>query len=152
MGVPAKFSFRMRYRLVRTLPQKWHHYSVKTRRKEISDENIHYSKKPTKNSSYQHLQAILAVILVIVLCDYASTSTVIGVAGFVIAPPWANPQLNPCSATSWQLIHWPGDGVCYPIFSQVCHYLPRLLINRKIISIFNEWYATHQVYMMVACC
>ena len=111
----------MRYRTVRTLPQKWHHYSVKTRRKEISDENTHHSKKPTKNSSYQHLQAILAVILVIVLFDYASTSTVIGVGGFVIAPPWANPQLNPCSATSWQLIHWPGDGVCYPIFSQVCH-------------------------------
>ena len=38
--------------------------------------------------------------------------------GFVIAPPWANPSLNPCSETSWQLIFWPPDGRCYQIFKQ----------------------------------
>ena len=40
------------------------------------------------------------------------------VDAFVIAPPWANAVSNPCSARSWQLIYWPQDGKCYPIFSQ----------------------------------
>ncbi|XP_037086778.1 uncharacterized protein LOC119107440 [Pollicipes pollicipes] len=35
-------------------------------------------------------------------------------AGTVIAPPWVNVALNPCSASSWQLVHWPADGRCYP--------------------------------------
>ena len=39
-------------------------------------------------------------------------------SGFVIAPPWANPVINPCSETSWQLIFWPSDGRCYRIFEQ----------------------------------
>ena len=38
--------------------------------------------------------------------------------GFVIAPPWANPTINPCSNKSWQLIYWPPDGQCYQIFEQ----------------------------------
>ena len=38
--------------------------------------------------------------------------------GFVIAPPWANPVINPCSKKSWQLIFWPPDGQCYQIFEQ----------------------------------
>ena len=38
--------------------------------------------------------------------------------GFVIAPPWANPEVNICSKKSWQLIHWPQDGKCYQIFEQ----------------------------------
>ena len=38
--------------------------------------------------------------------------------GFVIAPPWANPLINPCSNKSWQLIYWPSDGQCYQIFEQ----------------------------------
>ena len=38
--------------------------------------------------------------------------------GFVIAPPWANPVINPCSGTSWQLIYWPPDGRCYQIFEK----------------------------------
>jgi hypothetical protein len=38
--------------------------------------------------------------------------------GFVIAPPWANPTINPCSEQSWQLIYWPADGKCYSIFEQ----------------------------------
>ena len=37
---------------------------------------------------------------------------------FVIAPPWANATLNPCSEASWQLILWPGDQRCYKIFEQ----------------------------------
>ena len=37
---------------------------------------------------------------------------------FVIAPPWANPVINPCSEKSWQLIFWPPDGRCYRIFEQ----------------------------------
>ena len=40
------------------------------------------------------------------------------VQGFVIAPPWANPVINPCSEKSWQLIYWPQDGACYQIFEQ----------------------------------
>ena len=38
--------------------------------------------------------------------------------GFVIAPPWANPVINPCSGKSWQLIYWPPDGRCYQIFEK----------------------------------
>ena len=37
---------------------------------------------------------------------------------FVIAPPWANEAVNPCSKQSWQLIFWPPDGRCYQIFEQ----------------------------------
>ena len=40
------------------------------------------------------------------------------IEGFVIAPPWANPVINPCSEKSWQLIYWPQDGACYQIFEQ----------------------------------
>ena len=38
--------------------------------------------------------------------------------GFVIAPPWANPEVNICSKKSWQLIYWPQDQKCYQIFEQ----------------------------------
>lgn len=41
-----------------------------------------------------------------------------GSLAFVIAPPWANPLINPCSEKSWQLIYWPQDGRCYQIFEQ----------------------------------
>ena len=37
---------------------------------------------------------------------------------FVIAPPWANPSTNPCSASSWQLVYWPPTKNCYQIFSR----------------------------------
>ena len=40
------------------------------------------------------------------------------VKGFVIAPPWANPDVNICSKKSWQLIYWPQDDKCYQIFEQ----------------------------------
>ena len=40
------------------------------------------------------------------------------VSGFVIAPPWANPEVNKCSKKSWQLIYWPQDDKCYQIFEQ----------------------------------
>lgn len=39
-------------------------------------------------------------------------------SGFVIAPPWANPVVNPCSNKSWQLLYWPKDEKCYQIFEQ----------------------------------
>jgi hypothetical protein len=39
-------------------------------------------------------------------------------SGFVIAPPWANPEVNRCSKISWQLIYWPQDDRCYQIFEQ----------------------------------
>ncbi|KAF0311814.1 hypothetical protein FJT64_017405 [Amphibalanus amphitrite] len=39
-------------------------------------------------------------------------------AGSVIAPPWVDAALNPCSSESWQLVRWPADGQCYPIFQQ----------------------------------
>lgn len=46
-------------------------------------------------------------------------STVVSTAeGFVIAPPWANKEVNPCSNKSWQLLLWPQDGQCYRIFDQ----------------------------------
>lgn len=40
----------------------------------------------------------------------------------VVAPPWANPKLNPCAShpRGWQLLFWPPDGKCYKIF-QVGH-------------------------------
>ncbi|XP_037070246.1 uncharacterized protein LOC119091542, partial [Pollicipes pollicipes] len=34
------------------------------------------------------------------------------------APPWADAALNPCSERSWQLVRWPADGRCYPIFQR----------------------------------
>ena len=40
------------------------------------------------------------------------------VSGFVIALPWANPEVNKCSKKSWQLIYWPQDDKCYQIFEQ----------------------------------
>ncbi|XP_019869110.2 uncharacterized protein LOC109597784 [Aethina tumida] len=38
--------------------------------------------------------------------------------GAVMAPPWANPKLNPCAKQpmGWQLLYWPPDGKCYKIF------------------------------------
>ncbi|XP_043223320.1 platelet endothelial aggregation receptor 1-like [Amphibalanus amphitrite] len=39
-------------------------------------------------------------------------------AGSVIAPPWVDAALNPCSSESWQLVQWPADGRCYPIFQR----------------------------------
>lgn len=36
----------------------------------------------------------------------------------IVAPPWANPKLNPCASQprGWQLLFWPPDGKCYKIF------------------------------------
>lgn len=44
-----------------------------------------------------------------------------GYSGAVVAPPWADPDLNPCAKqpSGWQLLFWPPDGGCYKIF-QVC--------------------------------
>lgn len=38
--------------------------------------------------------------------------------GAVVAPPWANPATNPCAVKprGWQILFWPGDGMCYTIF------------------------------------
>ena len=75
---------------------KWHHNSVKARRKRLS-------LGPSPANSF------FLVTLFLLLPRIKS---------FVIAPPWANPDVNQCSRSSWQLIHWPEDGKCYPIFSQ----------------------------------
>ena len=40
------------------------------------------------------------------------------VATFVIAPPWADEDANPCSQASWQLVYWPPTRDCYQIFSR----------------------------------
>ena len=37
---------------------------------------------------------------------------------FVIAPPWADQDSNPCSKNSWQLVYWPPTKLCYQIFSR----------------------------------
>ncbi|CAH1126193.1 unnamed protein product [Ceutorhynchus assimilis] len=49
--------------------------------------------------------------------------SVVGAA--VMAPPWADPNLNPCAKEprGWQLLFWPSDGKCYKIF-QVGHPCP----------------------------
>ena len=55
------------------------------------------------------------------LCIFVSIFSIFSghcARGFVIAPPWANPEVNICSKKSWQLIHWPLDGKCYQIFEQ----------------------------------
>lgn len=38
--------------------------------------------------------------------------------GAVVAPPWADPILNPCAILprGWQMLYWPPDGKCYKIF------------------------------------
>ncbi|XP_023030159.2 uncharacterized protein [Leptinotarsa decemlineata] len=43
----------------------------------------------------------------------------------VMAPPWANPKLNPCASqpNGWQLLFWPPEAKCYKIF-QVGHPCP----------------------------
>lgn len=45
--------------------------------------------------------------------------------GAVVAPPWADPKLNPCAnePRGWQLLYWPPDGKCYKIF-QLGHPCP----------------------------
>ncbi|XP_046666163.1 platelet endothelial aggregation receptor 1-like [Homalodisca vitripennis] len=42
------------------------------------------------------------------------------VEGAIVAPPWADPDQNPCASQpgGWQLLFWPGDGKCYKIFHQ----------------------------------
>ena len=83
------------------------------------------------------------------------------VQGFVIAPPWANPVINPCSEKSWQLIYWPQDGACYQIFEQgPCpdtqelafhptnkrvsfHTVPKLHFLSKTSKIFFEFFKGH---------
>ena len=52
------------------------------------------------------------ILLVCIFLQFTIT------AGFVIAPPWANPLVNVCSKKSWQLIYWPQDEKCYQIFEQ----------------------------------
>jgi hypothetical protein len=39
-------------------------------------------------------------------------------SAFVISPSWADAASNPCSERSWQLLLWPDDGKCYPIFER----------------------------------
>ena len=57
---------------------------------------------------------------IIHICIFSSLFLLLGhsVSGFVIAPPWANPEVNKCSKKSWQLIYWPQDDKCYQIFEQ----------------------------------
>ena len=79
--------------LITMIADKWHHQSVKKRRK-------------------TRWGQILFTITALVLFFTPNCSS------FVIAPPWANPQVNRCSRTSWQLILWPKDEKCYQIFEQ----------------------------------
>ena len=87
--------------------KKWHHRSsVKTRRKRRFS-----AKSPLLPSSITLLPTttnsyflILSSWLVIMLFWGAQLGS-----GFDIAPPWANPEVNQCSRSSWQLIHWPED-------------------------------------------
>ena len=67
----------------------------------------------TSITSGPRMSAALHILLMAALL-----ATIVPAGAFVIAPPWANAVSNPCSARSWQLIHWPKDGKCYPIFSQ----------------------------------
>lgn len=50
---------------------------------------------------------LTALVLVITLTGAA-----------IRAPPWADPELNPCAnqPRGWQYIFWPEDGQCYKIF------------------------------------
>ena len=60
------------------------------------------------------------------------------VSGFVIAPPWANPEVNRCSKKSWQLIYWPQDDKCYQIFEQgPC---PRSQVRTSVQCIKDDLY------------
>ncbi|CAL4066397.1 unnamed protein product [Meganyctiphanes norvegica] len=40
------------------------------------------------------------------------------VESVVIPPTWVNATLNPCAATSWQLLYWSVDDTCHRIFTQ----------------------------------
>ncbi|KAJ8963918.1 hypothetical protein NQ314_005246 [Rhamnusium bicolor] len=56
------------------------------------------------------------------------------IEGAVMAPPWANPKLNPCALQprGWQLLFWPPDGKCYKIFqvrTSRKHIYPTIIKN-----------------------
>ncbi|KAJ8919330.1 hypothetical protein NQ315_003914 [Exocentrus adspersus] len=59
--------------------------------------------------------------------------------GAIMAPPWANPKLNPCAAlpNGWQLLFWPPDGRCYKIF-QIGHPCPEEMELSPSISKSNQ--------------
>lgn len=52
-----------------------------------------------------------------------------------MAPPWANPKLNPCATQprGWQLLYWPPDGQCYKIFQVKTALKSRLFKNIVIL-------------------
>lgn len=56
---------------------------------------------------------MLGVLLSLLVFGFTKLSS-----GFVIAPPWANQNANPCSQSSWQLVYWPATKNCYQIFSR----------------------------------
>ena len=70
--------------------------------------------------------------------------------GFVIAPPWANPVINPCSKKSWQLIFWPPDGQCYQIFEQgPCPDTQELAFhatNKQVSEVYACLFRIHYLY------
>ena len=81
-----------------------------------------------KNISTSCVLNVFIFVLSFVFLGHSAT-------GFVIAPPWANPEVNICSKKSWQLIYWPKDDKCYQIFEQgPC---PR----SQVISLFDlTWF------------
>lgn len=63
----------------------------------------------------------------------------------VMAPPWANPKLNPCASQprGWQLLFWPPDGKCYKIFQVRKFYKPRvtclIILLKQLNNLCNSY-------------
>jgi len=64
-----------------------------------------------------------------------------GYSGAVVAPPWADPDLNPCAKqpSGWQLLFWPPDGGCYKIF-QVCTKLLKPISFQQHSFALCDWF------------
>ena len=73
-------------------------------------------KRDRRKKEYWKLEIIKTINIYIFLSLFIILRH--SVSGFVIAPPWANPEVNRCSKKSWQLIYWPQDDKCYQIFEQ----------------------------------
>ena len=73
-------------------------------------------KRRRRKKGYWHPESVINLVNACILTAFLLF--IHGAASFVIAPPWANPQVNPCSKKSWQLIYWPPNDRCYQIFEQ----------------------------------
>lgn len=72
--------------------------------------------------------------------------------GAVLAPPWADPKINPCASKprGWQMLYWPEDGNCYKIFKVsilMINYLK--LFKFYIGNVFGNVFTEHRTLFLM---